>query len=101
MRDIEEPLECPTRIDIGFVLSNFGLIHFGYRRRVGTISFFGVERIRPLIEETILDAMGNEVAICLRPMDCMVVLVKVGLELCARGCEVRVRVRFGERSEDG
>jgi len=36
--------------------------------------------------------MGNEVAICLRPFDRVVVLVEVGLELCTPGYEVRVRV---------
>jgi hypothetical protein len=101
VRDIEQLLECITGIDIRFVFSSLGLICFCDRRRVGILSFLGVERIWALVEETILDTMGNEVAICLRPFDRVIVLVEVCLELCTRGYDVRVRVRLGERPEDG
>ena len=101
VRDIEQFLQCPTGIDIRFVLSDLSLIYFRNRGRVGILSFLRFERIRALVEETILDTMGNEVAICLRPFDRVVVLVEVCLELCTRGYEVRVRIRLGERPEDG
>jgi len=63
VRDIEQLFECPTGIDIGFIFYSLGLICFQDHRRVGILSFLGVERIRSLLEETILDTMGNEVAI--------------------------------------
>ena len=99
--DIEQPLERLTGIDVGFVFPSLQLVYFYNRRRVGVFSFLGVERIRSLVEEKMLDTMGNEVAICLCPLDCVVVLAEVCLELCTRRCEVRIRVRFGKRSEDG
>ena len=101
MSDIEQLCECLTGIDIGFIFFSLGLVCFDDRRRVGILSFLGVERIRFLLEETILDTMGNEVAIRLCPFDCVVVVVEVCLEFCTRGPEVWVRVRLGERSEDG
>jgi hypothetical protein len=92
MRDIEQPLQSLTGIYIGFDFSDLELIYFYDRGHVGIFSFLGFKRIRTLVEETILDTMGNEVAICLRPFDCVVVLVEVCLELCTPGYEVRVRV---------
>ena len=92
MRDIEQLLQCLTGVHIGFVFYDLGFIYFCDRGRFGILSFLGIERIRTLVEETILDAMGNEVAICLRPFDRMVVLVKVCLELRTSGYEVRIRV---------
>ena len=92
VRDIEQSLQCLTGIDIRFVFSNLSLIYFCDRGRVGILSFLGFERIWALVEETILDTVGNEVAICLRPFDRVVVLVEVCSELCTRGYEVRVRV---------
>ena len=92
VRDIKQLLQCLTGIDIRFVFADHGLVYFCDRGRVGILSFLGFERIRVLVEETILDTMGNEVAICLRPFDRMVVLVEVCLELCTRGYEVRVRI---------
>jgi len=61
--DIEQLFECPTGIDIGFIFSILGLDCFGGRKRVGICSFLGVERIRFLLEGTILDTMGNGVAV--------------------------------------
>ena len=90
MRDIEQLFECPTGIDIGFTFSSLGLVCSGDRRRVGNLSFFGVERIRSLLE-TIRDTMGNEVTVWLCPFDCVDVVVEVCLELCTRGCEVGPR----------
>ncbi len=92
VRDIEQLLQCLTGIDIGFVFSDHGLIYFCDRGRVGILSFLGFERIRALVEETILDTVGNEVAVCLGPFDRVVVLVEVCLELCTRGYEVRVGI---------
>ena len=92
MRDIEQLLQCLTGIHIRFVFYDLGLIYFCDRGRVGVLSFLGIERIRALVEETILDTMGNEVAICLRPYNRMVVLVEVGSELRTSGYEVRIRV---------
>lgn len=92
VRDIEQLLQCLTGIDIGFIFSDHGLIYFCDRGRVGILSFLGCERTRVLVEKTILDTMGNEVAICLRPFDRVVVLVEVCSELCTRGYEVRVRI---------
>ena len=60
------------------------------RRRVGIPCLLGVERVRSLLEETILDTIGNKVAVCLCLFDYVVVVVEVCLELCTRGCEVRV-----------
>jgi len=95
--DVEQLFECPTGIDIGFISSIQGLISFGDPRRVGILSFLGVDRVRSLL----LDTMGNEVADCLYSFDRVVVMVEVCLELCTRGCDVRVLVRLGGRSEDG
>jgi hypothetical protein len=78
VRDIEQLSECFTGIDIGFVFPSFGLICFGNCRRVGIrVGILGVEWVWSLVEETMLDTMGNEVAICLCPVDCVVVLVEV------------------------
>jgi hypothetical protein len=101
VRDVEQLLKCFAGINIGFAFLSLGLVYFGDRRRVDILSFLGVERIRSLVEKTMLDTMGDEVAVCLCPLNRVVVLVEVCLELCARGCEVRVRVRLGERPEDG
>ena len=92
VRDIKQFPQCLTGIDFRFVFSDLSLIYFCDCGRVGILSFLGVERIRAFVEETILDTMGNKVAICLRPFDRVVVLVEVCLELCTRGCEVRVRI---------
>ena len=96
-RDIEQLFECPTGIDIGLIFPTLGIICFGGPRHVGILSFLGVDRIRFLLEETTLDTMGNEVADCLYPFGLVVLMVEVCLELCTRGCDVRVRVR----PEDG
>jgi len=101
VRDIEQLFGCLTGIDTRFIFSSLGFVCFGDRRRVGILSFLGVEWIRSLLEEKIRDTMGNEVKVWLCPFNCVVVMVEVCLELCTRGCEVRVRVRLGERSEDG
>jgi hypothetical protein len=79
MRDIEQLLQCLTGIYIGFDFSNLGLIYFYDCGHVGILSFLGFKRIRTLVEETILDTMGNEVAIC------MVVMIEVCSELCTPG----------------
>jgi len=52
------------------------------------------QNLHNLLEETILDTMGNEVAVCLGTFDRVVVMVEVCLELCTRGCDARVRVRL-------
>ena len=93
--DIEQPFKCLTGIDIGSMFFRLGLACFGDRRRVGILSFLGVEQIRCLLEDTIPVTMGNKVAVCLCLSDCVVVMIAVCLELCTRRCEVR------KRSEDG
>jgi len=95
VRDIKQPFGCPTRIDTGFILSSSGIVYFGDRRRIGILSLLGVERVRALLEETIRDTLGNDVAVCLCPFDCVAVMVEVCLEICARGSEVRIRGRLG------
>ena len=97
-RDIEQLFGCLTGTDIGTIFSSLGLARFGGRRCVCILSFLGVERIRSLVEDTMRGTMGNKVAVCLFPFDCVVVMVAGYMELCTRGCEVRVHVR---RSEDG
>jgi len=64
VRDIEQLFECPTGIDRVFVFSIMGTVCFGDRRRVGILSFLGVEQIRSLLEAIIRNTMGNEVAVC-------------------------------------
>jgi len=46
VRDIEQLFECPTGINIGFIVPGLGLVWFGDIRRVGILSFLGGERIR-------------------------------------------------------
>ena len=98
MRDIKQLFECPTGIDTGFKFSSLGRACFGDRRCVGILSFLGIERIRSLLKDTLLGTIGNRVAVRLCPFNCVAVMVAVYLELCTRGCEVRVHFR---RSEDG
>jgi hypothetical protein len=69
-------LQYLTRIYIGFHSFDLGLIYFCDRGHVGILSFLRFKQIRTLVEETILDTMGNEVASCLRPVDRVVVLVR-------------------------
>jgi hypothetical protein len=87
---------CLTGIYIGFDFSDLGLIYFCDRGHVGILSFLGFERIRTLVEETLLDTISNEVMICLRPFDRMIVLAEVYLEL-----GYICRVWLGERPDDG
>jgi len=101
VRNIERRFECPTGTDTGFTFSSLGLVRFGDFRGVDILSFLGVERVRSLLEGTVLDTMGNEVAVCLCPFNCVLIMVEVCLGLCTRGCGARVRVRLGERLEDG
>ena len=100
MRDVEQLFEYSTGIDIGVIVSSLGLVYFGDIRRVGILSFLGGERIRSLLDETILDTLCNEVAASLCQFGCVVVILEVYLDLCTRGYEGRIRVRPGERSED-
>jgi len=91
--DIEQLFECLTGIDTGFIFSSLGLVCFSGRRRVGILFFLSVKWIRSPLEDTILDTMGNKVAVYLCPFDdCVVVVVAICLELRTRGCDVRARV---------
>ena len=68
---------------------SLGLACFDDRRRVGILSFLCVEQIRCLLEDIILDTMGNKAAVGLCSFDCVVVVIAVCLKLCTRRCEVR------------
>ena len=63
VHEIEQLFECLTGTDIGIIFSSLGLVGFGDRRCVGILTFLGAGRIRSLLEETILETMGNEVAV--------------------------------------
>jgi hypothetical protein len=76
LRGIEHLLLYLTRIYIGFHFFDLELIYFCGRGHVGILSFLRFKQIRTLVEETILDTMGNEVAIYLRRFDCVVVPVR-------------------------
>jgi len=54
VRDIEQLFECVTGVDIGSISYGLGLVCLVDRRHVGILSFPGVERIRSLLEETML-----------------------------------------------
>jgi len=79
--DIEQLFERPTGIDIGFIVPNLELFFFAGSQRVRIFSFIGIERIRSLLGETILETMGNEVVVCLCTFECVIMVVEVSLGL--------------------